>query len=126
MALNQWINESMSQFIQSYGSSAFEITETVLRARPWKDLVGIAHGFGTRKLGRDEFFAELGRGMGTSLQPVLLRQIHSDIVHAVNGKPAEILKGDAVITATPGLALTIKTADCLPILILDPVARAAG
>lgn len=30
------------------------------------------------------------------------------------------LRGDALVTATPGLALTVVTADCLPVLLADP------
>ena len=33
---------------------------------------------------------------------------------------------DAVVTALPGIALTILTADCVPILLYDPVRRAVG
>jgi hypothetical protein len=33
-------------------------------------------------------------------------------------------EGDALATATAGLALAVKTADCFPILIADPVTRA--
>lgn len=35
-------------------------------------------------------------------------------------------KFDALITQIPGLALTVSTADCLPILIHDPVRRAVA
>lgn len=35
-------------------------------------------------------------------------------------------KFDALITQLPGVALTVSTADCLPILIHDPVRRAAA
>ncbi len=34
--------------------------------------------------------------------------------------------GDAVITAETGIAIGIKTADCVPVLILDPVRKAIG
>ncbi len=108
-------------------NSAFQITETLLAARPWRRLPGLVHGFSTRHVSRDDFFAHMG--VGETLRPVLLRQVHSDRVHAVDwGKraPAEALRGDALITATPGLALVIKTADCLPILLFDPKTRALG
>jgi len=34
--------------------------------------------------------------------------------------------GDGLITATPGLLLGIQTADCLPIMLVDPKHRAVG
>jgi polyphenol oxidase len=54
-----------------------------------------------------------------------LRQTHSvDVVDVeVAGEAGE---GDALITRQSGLLLTIRTADCVPILIADPVQRAVA
>lgn len=60
------------------------------------------------------------------MQLVTVRQIHSDIVHAVAAPTNEPLRGDALITATPGLLLAIQTADCIPILLADPRHRAVA
>ncbi len=54
-----------------------------------------------------------------------LRQIHSDRVHiiedvSVQGNQSE---GDALITRTENITLAIQTADCLPILIADPMKK---
>jgi YfiH family protein len=51
------------------------------------------------------------------------RQIHSDIVLVASGEPGNIGEGDALITNQSGSLLSIRTADCLPILIADPVRR---
>jgi hypothetical protein len=50
---------------------------------------------------------------------ISLRQIHSDKFYVVNNRPEKILVGDALITKKPGLVLSIRTADCLPILIFN-------
>ncbi len=55
-----------------------------------------------------------------------LRQIHSDVIHLVEHVPEAPLAGDGLLTRTPGLLLTIKTADCLPVLLADPRRRAVG
>jgi hypothetical protein len=62
-------------------------------------------------------------------QLISLSQIHSSIVHTMpawgngqSGRP----EGDAMVTATPGLALGILTADCAPVLLADPKARVIG
>ena len=104
--------------------SSFKITETLVVARRWQRLPALAHGFSTRHVTRDDFFARICAGK--RLRPVLLRQVHSDHIHAVDAVPAAPPRGDALITATPGLALVIRTADCLPILLFDPPARAVG
>ncbi len=57
---------------------------------------------------------------------VTLRQIHSDIIHLVRELPSEPLAGDGLITDTPGLLLSILTADCLPVILVDPKRRAVG
>ena len=57
---------------------------------------------------------------------VTLRQVHSDIIHFVDSLAESQPTGDGLITATPGVLLGIQTADCLPILLVDPKRRAAG
>ncbi|WP_340588135.1 peptidoglycan editing factor PgeF [Erythrobacter alti] len=85
-------------------------------------LDGVPHGFLT--------------GVGHSGEPdpafvvpggrlVLVQQVHSPLALAVaapfTGGPRP--EADALVTATPGLVLGIKTADCAPVLLAD---RAAG
>jgi len=56
--------------------------------------------------------------------PVWLSQVHGrDVVH-VDAANADALRAappaaDAAITRTPGIALTVRTADCLPVLLAD-------
>jgi YfiH family protein len=57
---------------------------------------------------------------------VTLRQVHSDIIRFVDSPPESQLAGDGLITSTPGLLLAIQTADCLPIILVDPKRRAVG
>jgi polyphenol oxidase len=57
---------------------------------------------------------------------VTLRQVHSDITHMVDSVPESPLAGDGLVTNVPGLILAIQTADCLPILLVDPKRRAIG
>jgi YfiH family protein len=57
---------------------------------------------------------------------ITVRQIHSDLIHAVDGVPEQPLAGDGIITDTPGLLVAIQTADCLPLILVDPKRRAVG
>lgn len=84
-------------------------TAPLLEKEEW-----LRHSFGTRLADGD-----LG------LPAVTLRQIHSDVVQVVD-KPARGLPGDALVTAVPGLALVVRTADCLPVLLADPEHRAVA
>jgi polyphenol oxidase len=65
--------------------------------------------------------------LGIAAWPLItVRQIHSDRIHSVDETPKAPLTGDGLITATPGLLLAIQTADCLPIMLVDPRQRAVG
>ena len=48
-----------------------------------------------------------------------LNQIHSTIVNIVNDHYQNKLDGDAMITNLKNVALIIKTADCIPIILYD-------
>jgi polyphenol oxidase len=72
-----------------------------------------------------------GRAKLDGLWPLItLRQIHSDIIHCVDSVSDSVneepLTGDGLITTTPGLLLAIQTADCLPVILVDPKLRAVG
>ena len=83
---------------------------------------------------RAVFLKELGavtkrRGTrpGAPFWPLLtLRQIHSDIIRRIDSVPDEPLPGDGMITDTPSVLLAIQTADCLPVILVDPAHHAVG
>src|SRR5574341_1288364 len=113
----------------------------LLQAAPLTRLRWLLHGFSTRADGslgfteeatpaavrrdRAKFLRKLA-GRGKAPELVTLKQVHSDLIHRVEGAPRPALQGDGLITDTPGLLLSIQTADCLPILLVDPGRRAVG
>lgn len=77
---------------------------------PW-----LEHGFGTR--------------LSENWPPeplVSLRQIHSDRCVVADGATGCLGEGDALITNTPGRFLSVRTADCIPILLVDERLKAVG
>ena len=60
------------------------------------------------------------------LNLVSLLQFHSDAVHLFEGYPTSPCRGDASLTNRPGLLLAVQTADCVPILLVDPRKRAVA
>ncbi len=73
------------------------------------------------------FLESLGAQKNKKLFPfVTLRQIHSSYIYRVDRAFSEPPAGDGMVTNKPGLVLGIQTADCLPILIADPVNKAVG
>ncbi len=83
---------------------------------------------------RRRFFGAVGVGLP---QVVRVKQVHGDGVLQVDqalvrrdGFPRILIDKpypyDALITDLPGLALVVSTADCLPILIHDPVHAAVA
>jgi len=79
-----------------------------LSAAPW-----MTHGFGTRSP------APVSDGGS------IVKQIHSNLVLLAD-RPGTIGEGDALVTDLPRLAISIRTADCYPILLADSKKRAVA
>ena len=108
----------------------------------------IRHGFFTRHGGASSgVFAGLNCGSGSSDQREIVainrarvadamgvasdhligvHQIHSATVITIDQPLAERPRADAMVTATPGLALSVLTADCQPVLFSDLDAGVIG
>lgn len=106
------------------------------------------HGFFTRRGGASSgVFAGLNCGQGSSDQSEIVsinrarvadamgveeshlagvHQIHSADVVAITGPMADKPRADALVTKTPGLALSVLTADCQPVLFADVEAGVIG
>jgi hypothetical protein len=99
------------------------------RVAALEEIPGLVHGF-EQRLGPDgwEDSAESRRRVAAALQPagrlLLLKQVHgADVRRAPwEGRPA----GDAATAEGPGFILGIETADCLPLLVVDPRRRAVA
>ncbi len=111
-------------------------------------LTPLTHGFFTRVGGASSgVFEGLNCGTGSSDQTeavainrarvaqamrvpaealVGVHQVHSADVVTVDGPLADRPRADALVTATPGVALSILTADCQPVLFADPQAGVIG
>ena len=84
---------------------------------------GLVHGFGGAgwsEAGLPAFAAARG------LRPVVMRQVHGDGVRRLDAAPQGKVEGDALVTGVPGLLLVVRTADCLPVLLVDEARRAVG
>ena len=71
----------------------------------------------------------LAEALGINLyQLVFPTQTHSSRVQVVgtDTKPEDLADTDALITQTLGLCLCVMSADCVPILLYDPVRQAVG
>jgi YfiH family protein len=70
-------------------------------------------------------YEALGVGADDVVSPY---QVHGTTVRAVEERDkGQILYGtDALVTATPGVYLMLRFADCVPVMFYDPVRHAAG
>ena len=87
------------------------------------EIAWLVHGFGGAGWSEADFLAFAA---SRELRPVIMRQLHSDTVHRLDEAPAGNLEGDALMTDVPGLLLVIRTADCLPVFLVDAKNRAAA
>lgn len=72
------------------------------------------------------FRGELARSLQIAAEKfVFPRQVHGDQVMVVDGPlhSADVPDTDALITNQPGICICVQTADCVPILLFDPVQR---
>ena len=82
-----------------------------LDALPW-----LIHGFGTRQSDIPSWFENLAT----------VKQIHSATVVNAEGRCGILGEGDALLEDRPGSVIAIKTADCMPILLVDERHRAVA
>ncbi len=81
-----------------------------------------------------ENYRRLGQAVGFDpKRTVFTRQIHTDIIERVGasdcgrGLIVPVENGcDGLVTNEPEVVLTVFSADCTPVLLFDPVARAVG
>jgi YfiH family protein len=119
---------------------------SVLQVQAFTKIPWLVHGFSTRPGGVSDIEGENVLNLGAvewdqradveenkrrfqaalgacDLALVSLHQIHSDVVRSVDGVPAKQCKGDALATDRSGLLLGVRTADCAPVLLVDPDKR---
>jgi len=66
------------------------------------------------------------RSKGRTWPMAMMKQIHSPVIHTVRKPQSDHLAGDGLVTQTRGLLLTVRVADCLPILLADRDRHAVG
>jgi YfiH family protein len=88
----------------------------VYRSRELDQFPWLLHGFGTRDSDVPGWFANLAT----------VKQIHSAICVAAEGRCGILGQGDALLEDRPGTVIAIKTADCMPILLVDERHRAVA
>ena len=101
---------------------------SALRCRPLMDIA--AHLFTTRQLTLTEPDAlqQLAAAVGAE-RVTLVSQVHKAgvvVVHSgaapIDGRP----EGDVLVSNDPAVAIAVRAADCVPILLADPVSGAVG
>jgi polyphenol oxidase len=121
----------------------------VLQLAPFAKLSWLVHGFSMRPGGKSSLNGEKLLNLGfmdwdpretvmenrrlfqsalhaSDLQFIALKQIHSDVIHYFPAAPAGPWSGDASISNKSRLLLAVQTADCVPVLLVDPKNRAVA
>lgn len=96
---------------------------------PLLEEAGMVHAFGTSDLGRTNAGAHtrLKRRFEEIKEIITVRQSHGKKAARVRRKGMVTkfrgTSADVIVTAVPGVAAAIRTADCTPLLIADPQKR---
>jgi YfiH family protein len=94
----------------------YKDSQDIYRVRPLEAFGWLVHGFGTR----------WSKDFGSCRNLATLHQIHSGTVVDAGGRSGCLGDGDALLENTPGALVAVKTADCIPVLIADPLNRAVA
>lgn len=105
----------------------------LLHAPGWEAVPGLTHAF----LGRpglpasdpstappSDPFCDVKKSLGLAGHKITtLKQVHGDAIIDVSEPQKNAGEGDALATDRPGVLLGILTADCVPVLLVDPRRR---
>jgi YfiH family protein len=121
-----------------------------LSAASLASIDGVRHGFFTRQGGVSSgIYASLNCGPGSHDEAANVRENRARVAEILGAEPARLLtafqrhsadaviaekpwkdgkmpEADAIVTAKPGLAIGVLTADCAPVLFCDGEARVIG
>jgi purine-nucleoside/S-methyl-5'-thioadenosine phosphorylase / adenosine deaminase len=105
----------------------------------FEKLAGITHAFTTRKddlgvrssgMKLSDDWEVVARLFGVEAERVVtVNQVHGEhivIVNDQNFRSIRTAKADALITRVQGIAVGVETADCVPVLLVDPETPAAA
>jgi YfiH family protein len=101
----------------------------VAEVRALRDVPGLVHGFERRlaSAGRESREASRQR-VGQALEPhgrlLLMKQVHG--AHVLSAPWEGTPEADAATASEAGLILGVETADCLPVLLVDPRRQAVA
>ena len=125
----------------------------VIQAENLKQLESVLHGFSTRHGGVSKAYGGESLNLGITEEDtrenvlenrrvflrainaikerdtwplVTAKQVHSAVIHHITEIPKEPLVGDGLITNLPNVALSVRTADCIPVLLADKKRKAVG
>ncbi len=87
------------------------------------NLEGVLYGFTTKEVKKEEVIKKFELN---GFKLITASQIHSNRVMVIKNRNHRRIVGDALLTEEVGLFIGVKTADCLPILIVDRTNRAVG
>lgn len=91
-------------------------SQHIYRVPEFDSLEWLVHGFGTKQSDIPSLIDPLAT----------LKQIHSADCVDARGRQGILGEGDALLENTPGHAVAVKTADCIPILLVDARNRAVA
>lgn len=90
-----------------------------LQTDGWQHIPGLVHGFSQRV---DDYEIALKKLAADDLRLHTLQQVHGDhiVIVTQRSSPVERPEADGFLSSEPGNLLGIVTADCVPVLMVDP------
>lgn len=100
----------------------------VVRVAAWQQLDWLQQGFSLRSAGNIDFRfgdAAEARKAVAAVRWTTMQQVHGNRIEVVAGG-SDFAETDGMITAKEDILLAVVVADCVPLLLIDPVKRIVG
>ncbi len=100
--------------------------ELWIRTEAWSTFPGLIHGF-SRRLPQSFSPTLIGASLGAPGWPLhTLKQVHGNTILRIEGGEVTPGSADGMLTTEQNILLGIKTADCVPLLLIAPHKRGVG
>lgn len=123
-------NEKYLKFSNLSGYAEIENFTTTRRggnSEGYLESLNFGYNVGDNQLLVASNYYTLSESLGIDSESMVLpKQTHSNNIGVVTKYKQVFPDTDALITNTPGVCLCVKTADCVPILLFDPIKNAVA
>lgn len=117
-----WVEHNLVKNDDVVSVAAWQQLDWLKQGYSLRSAGNVSYRFGDAAAARAKIAAQLGVNVSTW---TAMRQVHGNHVEVVDGG-TEFDQTDGMITKKSNMLLTVVVADCVPLLLVDPVTKVIG